>query len=182
MKRIGLDKMVENTGYDEPMHILYKAEGGPYGYYRLIPICPRCKDVLFGDEKRCPYCNQKFIWREESMTDFTEFVVKKFSELSEKFAKKNGQYAVSADPLANFSTGARLKYGKAGMPEMYETLKDYARKHISYVATHGIDGKTLQDSLEDIAVYSVIALYMRACYVDFREDNEDNPEDPCSLS
>lgn len=116
------------------------------------------------------------------MTDFNEFVTQKFSELSEKFAKKNGQYAVSADPLANFSAGARLKYGKAGMPEMYETFKDYARKHISYVETHGIDGTTLQDSLEDIAVYSVIALYMRACYIDFREDNEDNPEDPCSLS
>ena len=117
------------------------------------------------------------------MTDFNEFVTQKFSELSEKFAKKNGQYAVSADPLANFSTGARLKYGKSGMTEMYETLKDYARKHIAYVETHGIDGKTLQDSLEDIAVYAVIALYMRACYVDFWEiDNEDNPEDPCSLS
>lgn len=100
------------------------------------------------------------------MTDFTEFVVQKFNELSEKFAKKNQQYSCTADPLANFSTGARLKYGKAGMPEMYETLKDYCRKHISYVETHGIDGKTLQDSLEDIAVYAVIALYMRACYED----------------
>ena len=117
------------------------------------------------------------------MTDFNEFVTQKFSELSEKFAKKNQQYSGSADPLANFSTGARLKYGKSGMTEMYETLKDYARKHIAYVETHGIDGKTLQDSLEDIAVYAVIALYMRACYVDFWEiDNEDNPEDPCSLS
>ena len=100
------------------------------------------------------------------MTDFNEFVVQKFNELAEKFAKKNQQYSGSADPLANFSTGARLKYGKAGMPEMYETLKDYCRKHISYVETHGIDGKTLQDSLEDIAVYAVIALYMRACYED----------------
>ena len=98
--------------------------------------------------------------------DFNEFVMQKFNELSEKFAKKNGQYAVSIDPLANFATGARLKYGKAGMPGMYEILKDYARKHISYVETHGIDGKTLQDSLEDIAVYAVIALYMRACYED----------------
>lgn len=114
--------------------------------------------------------------------DFNEFVVQKFSELSEKFAKKNQQYSSSADPLANFSTGARLKYGKAGMPEMYETLKDYARKHIAYVETHGLDGKTLQDSLEDIAVYAVIALYMRACCVDFWEIDEDNPEDPCSLS
>ena len=173
--------MIKLTGYDNPIQVLYRAEGGPYGSYHLQPICPRCKNVIFGNEKRCPYCNQKFIWRER-MTNFTEFVVKKFSELSEKFENKNKQYSISTDPLANFSTGARLKYGKAGMPEMYETLKDYARKHISYVETHGIDGKTLQDSLEDIAVYSVIALYMRACYVDFREDNEDNPEDPCSLS
>lgn len=100
------------------------------------------------------------------MTDFTEFVVQKFNGLAEKFAKKNQQYSCTADPLANFSAGARLKYGKAGMAEMYETLKDYCRKHISYVETHGIDGKTLQDSLEDIAVYAVIALYMRACYED----------------
>lgn len=118
----------------------------------------------------------------KKMTNFAKFVTNKFNELSEKFAKKNQQYSGSADPLANFSTGARLKYGKAGMPEMYETLKDYCRKHIAYVETHGIDGKTLQDSLEDIAVYAVIALYMRACYVDFGKMDEDNPEDPCSLS
>ena len=99
------------------------------------------------------------------MTNFTEFVTQKFNGLAEKFAKKNGQYAVSADPLANFATGARLKYGKAGMPEMYETLKDYARKHISYVETHGIDGCSLGDSLGDIAVYCVIAMYMRECYM-----------------
>lgn len=158
--------MIKTTGYDNPMQILYRAESGPYGSYHLLPICPRCKDVIFGDERRCPYCNQKFIWREESMTDFTEFVVQKFSELSEKFAKKNQQYSGSADPLANFSTGAKLKYGKAGMPEMYETLKDYCRKHIAYISTHGIEGKTVEDSLEDIAVYAVIALYMRACYED----------------
>ena len=158
--------MIKITDYDKPMQVLYMAEGGPDGYYKLIPICPRCKNVLFGDEKRCPYCSQKFIWREESMTDFAKFVTNKFNELSEKFAKKNQQYSGSADPLANFSTGARLKYGKSGMTEMYETLKDYCRKHIAYVETHGLEGKTLQDSLEDIAVYSVIALYMRACYED----------------
>lgn len=100
------------------------------------------------------------------MIEFTEFVTQKFKDLSEKFTKKNQQYSCSVDHLANFSTGARLKYGKAGMPEMYETLKDYCRKHISYVETHGIDGNSLEDSLGDIAVYAVIALYMRACYED----------------
>lgn len=100
------------------------------------------------------------------MTDFTEFVVQKFNGLAEKFAKKNQQYSVSADPLANFMVGANLKYGNYSYDAMYETLKDYCRKHVAYVETHGIDGKTLQDSLEDIAVYAVIALYMRACYED----------------
>jgi len=100
------------------------------------------------------------------MIDFAKFMAKKFKELEWKFATKNQQYSCTADHLANFSAGARLKYGKAGMPEMYETLKDYCRKHVAYVETHGIDGKTLQDSLEDIAVYAVIALYMRACYED----------------
>ena len=100
------------------------------------------------------------------MISFTDFVIKKFKELEGQFAKKNQQYSGSADPLANFSTGARLKYGKADMPEMYETLKDYCRKHVAYVESHGIDGNSLQDSLEDIAVYAVIALYMRACYED----------------
>lgn len=97
--------------------------------------------------------------------DFNEFVTQKFNELSDKFSKKNQQYSVSLAQLANFATGARLKYGKSGMPEMYETLKDYCRKHIAYVETHGIDGNSLQDSLEDIAVYCVIAMYMRECYM-----------------
>lgn len=99
------------------------------------------------------------------MIDFAKFVVNKFNELSEKFAKKNGQYSVSTDPLANFSTGALLKYGKADMESMYETLKDYMRKHVSYMETHGIDGCSLGDSLGDIAVYCVIAMYMRECYM-----------------
>ena len=110
------------------------------------------------------------------MIDFAKFMAKKFKELEWKFATKNQQYSCTADPLANFSAGARLKYGRSGMPEMYETLKDYCRKHISYVETHGIDGKTLQDSLEDIAVYAVIALYMRACYEDERLAIDDGCE------
>ena len=44
---------------------------------------------------------------------------------------------------------------------MYEMAKDYCRKHIAYIESHGIDGKTANDSLEDIAVYAVIMLYMR---------------------
>ena len=46
---------------------------------------------------------------------------------------------------------------------MYECAKDYVRKHIAYIESHRIDGLTVEDSLEDIAVYAVIMLYMRRC-------------------
>lgn len=71
--------------------------------------------------------------------DFTTFVMDKFQELANKFRKKHDQYKseVLRDELANFR---------------------------AYVETHGIEGLTVEDSLEDIAIYAVIMLYMRHCY------------------
>lgn len=67
------------------------------------------------------------------MQDFEHFVIERFAGLANKFRKKHAQYKGSdADELANFSVGARLKYGKSGLPEMYEMAKDYCRKHIAY--------------------------------------------------
>lgn len=99
---------------------------------------------------------------------FTDFVINKFKELSDKFKKKHDQYKgqTSQDELANFRAGANLKYGRGEMPDMYEMSKDYVRKHIAYIETHGIEGKTVEDSLEDIAVYAVIMLYMRYIWSD----------------
>lgn len=158
--------MIKITGYDKPMQVLYMAEARPYGYYRLKPICPRCKNALCGDEKRCPFCNQEFIWSELMSTnpEFIDFVVSKFDELKIKFKLKNEQYKGSnADALANFRIGAKLKYGDASYEHMYECSKDYVRKHIAYIESHDIMGKTVQDSLTDIATYAVIMLYMRKC-------------------
>lgn len=96
------------------------------------------------------------------MQDFEHFVIERFAGLANKFRKKHAQYkGRDTDELANFRVGARLKYGKDGLPEMYEMAKDYCRKHIAYIESHGIDGKTANDSLEDIAVYAAIMLYMR---------------------
>lgn len=96
------------------------------------------------------------------METFSHFVTKQFVRLINKFRKKHAQYqGTNMDELANFRAGACLKYGKADMGCMYETAKDYVRKHIAYIETHGIDGKTVEDSLEDIAVYAMIMLYMR---------------------
>lgn len=104
------------------------------------------------------------------MMGYKDFVIKMFEQCAELFERKYRQYATldnsAYDPLANFRVGANLKYGRDSYGAMYECAKDYARKHIAYIESHGIDGKTLQDSLEDIAVYAVIALYMRACYED----------------
>lgn len=95
---------------------------------------------------------------------FKDFILNKFDELKTKFELKNEQYQGSnADQLANFRIGARLKYGDASYAHMYECSKDYVRKHIAYIESHDIMGKTVNDSLTDIATYAVIMLYMRRC-------------------
>lgn len=95
---------------------------------------------------------------------FKDFVLSKFDELKTKLKLKNEQYQGSnADQLANFRIGARIKYGDASYEHMYECAKDYVRKHIAYIESHNIMGKTVQDSLTDIAIYAVIMLYMRRC-------------------
>lgn len=95
---------------------------------------------------------------------FKNFVLSKFDDLKNKFKIKHEQYKGSNDDaLANFRIGAQLKYGHADMAHMYETAKDYCRKHVAYIESHDIMGKTVQDSLTDIATYAVIMLYMRYC-------------------
>lgn len=95
---------------------------------------------------------------------FKNYVMSKFDDLKNKFKVKNEQYQGNdADPLANFRIGAQLKYGDANYEHMYECAKDYVRKHIAYIESHNLMGKTVQDSLTDIATYAVIMLYMRKC-------------------
>lgn len=166
------------TGYDKPMQVLYMAEGGPDGFYRLQPICPRCKNLLCGDEKRCPFCSQKFkfIGRKMMSTnpEFVEFVVSKLEELSKKFKLKNEQYTGETSmskcgELANFRIGALLKYGQSGYSAMYECAKDYVRKHIAYIESHCVFADSVEESLGDIAIYAVIMMYMKACYEEERK-------------
>ena len=95
---------------------------------------------------------------------FKDFVLSKFDELKTKFKLGDEQYQGSnADQLANFRIGARIKYGDASYEHIYECAKDYVRKHRAYIESHNIMGKTVQDSLTDIATYAVIMLYMRRC-------------------
>lgn len=90
----------------------------------------------------------------------SEFMYGQLEELEALFKKKHEQYSSGADELANFRRGALLN-GRADDAEgMFEELKAYAAKHIAFVYTHDIHGDKIAESLKDIAVYSLIGLYM----------------------
>lgn len=91
--------------------------------------------------------------------NFVEFVTNEFKKLAELFEQKNEQYGVG-DPLANFRTGALMSAGNETYAAMYEEAKNYCRKHIAHVQNCSIDGRKVDESLRDIAVYAVIMLYM----------------------
>jgi hypothetical protein len=76
------------------------------------------------------------------------------------FEKKNEQYRAADDDLANFTTGAMLRYGKADMPARFETLKDYVGKHIAKVYNGRLTDDGMIESIVDIAVYFIIAAVM----------------------
>ena len=92
--------------------------------------------------------------------EFVGFVCKTLNELKEQFLAKQQQYKTCNDPLSNFRKGSALKSGHADMPAMYECAKDYALKHVAHVYGHDISGDKVDESLKDIAIYSVIELYM----------------------
>lgn len=76
------------------------------------------------------------------------------------FANKNEQYRTNQDDLANFTTGAMLRYGKADMPARFEALKDYVSKHIAKVYNGKLMDDKMDESILDIAVYFIIAAVM----------------------
>lgn len=98
------------------------------------------------------------------IADFTHFVCKKLDEVKELFQRKNQQYSVGADPLANFRAGALLRAGNDSYAEMYEEAKNYRRKHVVHIERNGIAADKGDESLDDTIVYSAIMAYMRHCH------------------
>lgn len=99
--------------------------------------------------------------QKESNLDFTDDCLEQFATLAELFKRKNNQYG-SKDQLANFRNGAMLARGNDSWNDMYETAKSYCLKHVAHVfgQTQTIDDDKLDESLRDIAVYSIIMLHM----------------------
>lgn len=93
--------------------------------------------------------------------DFTCFMISRFDEMKALFEQKNKQYG-NDDPLANFRSGAYLAANEDSWVAMFEEAKGYGRKHIAQVYGRGqnIDTPKVEESLKDIAVYSLIMLYM----------------------
>lgn len=101
--------------------------------------------------------------------EFIQFVCNTFDELKELFLKKNTQYGggSSYDPLQIFELGAAMHKGSClsldngdRYRHMYEEAKGYERKHVAHVMGNDISAAKVDESLKDIAVYSVIELYM----------------------
>lgn len=90
----------------------------------------------------------------------SEFMYSQLDELEELLKKKQEQYSSGADELANFRRGALLNGRGDDAEGMFEELKAYMAKHIAFVYTHDIHGEKITESLKDIAVYSLIGLYM----------------------
>lgn len=91
---------------------------------------------------------------------FQELIQEEIQHISELFNTKNEQYKTNSDPLANFTVGAALRYGKTDMSAKYEVLKDYVGKHIAHVYNNDLDGPKVSESLQDIVVYFIIARVM----------------------
>ncbi len=94
-----------------------------------------------------------------SKQDFNERVIAKLQSIADLFENKNDQYG-DDDPLANFTRGALIRYGELNMETRYEALKDYVLKHISHVYNNGLYGAKVDESINDIAVYFIIASVM----------------------
>lgn len=90
----------------------------------------------------------------------SKFMYSQLGELGKLFQKKHEQYSSGADELANFRRGALLNGRGDDAEGMFEELKAYMAKHIAFVYTHDIHGDKIAESLKDIAVYSLIGLYM----------------------
>lgn len=93
------------------------------------------------------------------MKPFAQYVLETFDELKELFIQKHKQYG-DHDPLANFRNGALLKFHEDSAMCMYQIAKDYELKHIAHVYGHDAMDNKVDESLKDIAVYSIIELYL----------------------
>ena len=82
-------------------------------------------------------------------------------DVRKTFAAKQKNYNPGSDPLINFRRGGNIRHGNDDFYGCYETLKDYATKHIVNAMNKDITASDLAESTRDIAVYMIIATAMK---------------------
>lgn len=121
-------------------------------------------EFMYGGQSTCKDYELSKEFINISDDKFISFVCNKLDKVKELFLRKNQQYSVDGDPLANFRAGALLCDGSDSYAEMYEEAKGYRRKHVVHIERNGIDADKGDESLDDTIVYSAIMAYMRHCY------------------
>lgn len=95
-----------------------------------------------------------------SREELNTAVIEKLDNIKRLFSNKNDQYATKEDCLSNFTLGAKLLGHEGNYTGRYEALKAYVAKHIAQVYDNKLTGPKVDESLQDIATYSIIALVM----------------------
>lgn len=115
--------------------------------------------------------------------DFVDFVTKTLDELKVLFLEKHEQYGGHDDPLANFRIGAAMTmaclighHESVDYRAMFDEALAYERKHIAHVIRGGVDGVKVTESLKDIAVYSIIEMYIAKRFEEAKKREIENNE------
>lgn len=141
------------------------------------PIKLRAEDYICNDND--PEDDEEFV----APDDFVDFVIKTLDDLKVLFLEKHEQYGSNDDPLANFRIGAAMimacligHHESVDYRAMFDEALAYERKHIAHVIRSGVDGVKVTESLKDIAVYSIIEMYIAKRFEEAKKREIENNE------
>lgn len=141
------------------------------------PIKLRAEDYICNNND--PEDDEEFVPHD----DFVDFVIKTLDDLKVLFLEKHEQYGDNDDPLANFRIGAAMimacligHHESVDYRAMFDEALAYERKHIAHVIRSGVDGIKVTESLKDIAVYSIIEMYIAKRFEEAKKREIENNE------
>lgn len=118
----------------------------------------------------------------ENNNDYKEFVIKTIDELKELFLEKSDHYIGCDDPLVTFRAGVKMNMMgfNCNLPPdgeyrvMFREALAYERKHLAHVFLEGVEAPRVAESLKDIALYSIIEMYIAKCYEELKAQQQED--------
>lgn len=89
---------------------------------------------------------------------FTEMLEPQLDSIRELFTLKNVSYGIEDDVFHNFRNTALRVFGTDDHETMFRVLLTYMDKHLVALANKGIKEKEYESRLQDIIVYSLLAI------------------------